>query len=153
MCFYVQQIADCEPPTPQNNNNNKWQQHLYYLFYYYYYWLFLYSAILCSSEDSLCSCHMWFWMSHCILFIACVSNIHRNSVLTVPFGCCMAGVMYISKLTRFISEVIPERALKICMMVTPFSITFTLILTALTCFQVHNEVRNIKLKEIPFGKF
>ena len=117
MCFYVQQIADCEPPTPQNNNNNNRQQHLYYLFYYYYYWLFLYSTILCSWADSLCSCHMWFWMSNCILFIACVSNIHWNSVLTVPFGCCVAAAMYISKLTRFISEVIWERALKICMMV------------------------------------
>ena len=33
-----------------------------------YYWLLLYSTILCSRADSLHSCHMWFWMSDCIIF-------------------------------------------------------------------------------------
>ena len=36
---------------------------------YYYYWSILYSAILCSQPDLLHSCHMWFWMSDCIVFL------------------------------------------------------------------------------------
>ena len=32
----------------------------------YYYWSRLYSSTLCCWANSLCSCHMWFWMSDCI---------------------------------------------------------------------------------------
>ena len=52
------------------------------------------SAILCSPADSLCSCHMWFWMSDCSLLMCIFSNIHQSGVLTVLSGCCMAGAMW-----------------------------------------------------------
>ena len=40
----------------------------FYYYHYYYYWSVLYSAILCSWADSLCSCCLWFSMSNYILF-------------------------------------------------------------------------------------
>ena len=54
---------------------------------------YIYSAILCSQTDSLCTCHMWFWMSD-YPFIAHVINIHGSGVLIVLFDCCMAGAMW-----------------------------------------------------------
>ena len=54
-------------------------------------WSSLHSTILCSQADSLCSCHMWFWMSGCS-FLSHFLNIHRSSVPTVLFGCYMASV-------------------------------------------------------------
>ena len=62
--------------------------------HYYYYWSLLYSATLCSPAGSLCSCHMWFWMSDCSLLMCIFSNIHQSGVLTVLSGCCMAGAMW-----------------------------------------------------------
>ena len=56
-------------------------------------YLLLYSAILCSGADSLCSCPMWFyeWPGP---FTAFLFTIHPSGVLTTLFSCCMAGAMW-----------------------------------------------------------
>ena len=64
-----------------------------------YYWSFLYSAVLCTGADSLRYCRVWFWMSDWILWkhgfllllLFLFFNIYRSGVLTVLFGCRMAG--------------------------------------------------------------
>ena len=52
--------VDCLSPAPFS-----WLSHTAHN---YYYWSPLYSAFLCSWADSLFSCHIWFWMSDCLLF-------------------------------------------------------------------------------------
>ena len=52
-------------------------------------YLNVYSAILCSQADSLCLCHMWFWMRTEVFYHAFL-NIHQSGVLTVLFNCYMA---------------------------------------------------------------
>ena len=55
--------------------------------------LWLYSTILCSRADSLRSCCMQLWRSDWP-FLLHVLNIHQSDILTMLFGCYVAGALW-----------------------------------------------------------
>ena len=68
--------------------------YMYYCITFTDHWSLLHSAILRSQAASPCSCHVWFWMSDCISFIASTFDICQSGVLTALSDCCMAGATW-----------------------------------------------------------